>query len=440
MPIIGRPVRITDFYDSVGARFRGMPGVERVTFGHLPLIGFGAGTPEVTVGGRTRRLPQLMWILMGGPEYARTVGPALQSGRDIDPRDVEGSEAVAIVNESLARHLWPGRSALGQRFTFLPVQGNVQVVGVVRDGKYRGLREAGEFAIYLPLAQHRGLADRSGAIIGRAVRDAGPLVPLLAQQVRAFDPDLPIMWGSTLVAEVSVSRRQSRDEKQLPLGGLLDKPTGSIRNAGWELRLRQQRQRKVSVVVGRPSELESSASGLRSRWDIDDRPDGREAMPDHLQRWNQVRIAAHEYLLFAQALISVVEHVDGDIDVRALFFRNVEYAVTEPGCRARGVHARDPLSFEASQNRLDERTRLQSVQERLLTHAASTRFYKCREVLDPSNVVVCAETCEVPFEIEPLVTGVFDDSIVEVEAVHVHDGSGLGSAHGKGGHLGRPTG
>ena len=196
-------VRIADFYDRVGARLRGMPGVERVTFGHLPLANLGAGTPGVTVGGRTRRLPQLMWILMGGPEYVRTVGLALQSGRDIDPHDVDGSEPVAVVNELLARHLWPDRSPLGRRFTFNPLTTDVQVVGVVRDGKYRGLREAGEFAIYLPLAQHRGLADRSGAIIGRAVRDAGPLVPLLAQQVRAFDPDLPISEASTLTERIA---------------------------------------------------------------------------------------------------------------------------------------------------------------------------------------------------------------------------------------------
>ena len=195
--------RVADFYGSVGARISGMPGVERVTFGHLPLANFGAGTPEVTVGGRTRRLPQPMWILMGGPEYARTVGLALLSGRDIGPRDVEGSEAVAMVNESLARHLWPDRSPLGQRFTFNPLTADVQVVGVVRDGKYRGLREAGEFAIYLPLAQHRGLADRSGTIIGRAAGDAGPLVPLLAQQVRAFDPDLPISEAATLVDRIA---------------------------------------------------------------------------------------------------------------------------------------------------------------------------------------------------------------------------------------------
>ena len=212
-------VCVADFYDSVGTRLRGLPGVERVAFGHLPLVNFVAGTPVVTVNGRTRRLPQLAWIFMGGPGYVRTVGLTLQSGRDIGPRDREGSEAVALVNESLARHLWPERNALGRRFTFNPLRKDVQVVGIVRDGKYRGLREAGGFAVYLPLAQHRGLAVGSGAVIGRAARAAGPLVPLLEQQVRAFDPDLPISEASTLAGRIATLSMPQRMGAFL-LGGL----------------------------------------------------------------------------------------------------------------------------------------------------------------------------------------------------------------------------
>ena len=69
------------------------------------------------------------------------------------------------------------------------------MVGVVGDGKYRGFREAGGFAIYLPWAQFRALASFDGTIIGRASRDAGSLVPLLQQEIRAFDPGVPIFVG-----------------------------------------------------------------------------------------------------------------------------------------------------------------------------------------------------------------------------------------------------
>ena len=165
--------RVADFYDRVGARLRGMPGVERVTFGHLPLVNSVADVPDVTLNGRTRRLPQLASIFMGGPGYARTVGLALQSGRDIGPRDVAGSEPVAIVNESLARHLWPGRGAVGQRFTFNPLTADVQVVGIVRDGKYRGLRDDRRIR-RLPAPWRSIAGSPSGAEPSSAVRTATP--------------------------------------------------------------------------------------------------------------------------------------------------------------------------------------------------------------------------------------------------------------------------
>ena len=165
----------------------------------------------------------LLCGLMPGLQILRIEALPVLQGHPMGGRAGAGrSEAVAIVNESLARHLWPDRSPLGRRFTFNPLTADVQVVGVVRDGKYRGLREAGEFAVYLPLAQHRGLADWSGAIIGRAARDAGPLVPLLAQQVRAFDADLPISEASTLADRIAGLAMPQRMGASLlgALGGL----------------------------------------------------------------------------------------------------------------------------------------------------------------------------------------------------------------------------
>ena len=72
------------------------------------------------------------------------------------------------------------------------------------------------------MAQPRGLADRSGAIVGRAARDAGPLVPLLAEEVRAFDPDLPISEASTLADRIAGLAMPQRMGASLlsALGGL----------------------------------------------------------------------------------------------------------------------------------------------------------------------------------------------------------------------------
>lgn len=189
--------RVASFYESLVARMGAVPGVERVTFGGLPLAGNSLGVQQVDVRGDTQHLPRMAHVFFCGPEYLPTVGLALRSGRDIGERDVAGAQPVALVNESLARQLWPGRSPLGERFTSMPLQ-DVLVVGVVSDGKYRGFREVGGFAIYLPWAQNRELASFNGTIIGRASRDAGSLVSLLQREIRAFDPGVPILGASTL--------------------------------------------------------------------------------------------------------------------------------------------------------------------------------------------------------------------------------------------------
>jgi predicted lysophospholipase L1 biosynthesis ABC-type transport system permease subunit len=64
------------------------------------------------------------------------------------------SPRVVIVNETLARRLWPQRSALGQQMKIAGEQTPYAVVAVAPDLKYRALTEATPPYYYLPLAQH----------------------------------------------------------------------------------------------------------------------------------------------------------------------------------------------------------------------------------------------------------------------------------------------
>ena len=114
-----------------------------------------------------------------------------------------------VINESLARRLWPGQDAIGQRFTFLPLSGDVRVVGVVSDGKYGGLREFGRSALYLPWEQNRFLGFSSGAVIVRTDRNTRSLVPLIQQEIRSFDSELSIVVATLgdRIAELAMPQR-----------------------------------------------------------------------------------------------------------------------------------------------------------------------------------------------------------------------------------------
>ena len=115
--------RVASFYESLVVPMGAIPGVERVTFGGLPLARDSLGVRQVDVREGTEYLPRTAHVFFCGPEYLPTVGLSLRSGRGIGARDVAGAQPVALVNESRARQLWPGRSPLGERFTSMPLQG-----------------------------------------------------------------------------------------------------------------------------------------------------------------------------------------------------------------------------------------------------------------------------------------------------------------------------
>ncbi len=201
--------RQAQFYSVLLKLLSPVPGVERVTFGDVPLASPVSSTPEMIVAGESRRLPENVFILLSGPDYFRTLGIPVRAGRDISARDGPNSEAVVVINESLARRLWPGQDAIGQRFTFLPLSGDVRVVGVVSDGKYGGLREFGRSALYLPWEQNRFLGFSSGAVIVRTDRNTRSLVPLIQQEIRSFDSELSIVVATLgdRIAELAMPQR-----------------------------------------------------------------------------------------------------------------------------------------------------------------------------------------------------------------------------------------
>ena len=77
-------------------------------------------------------------------------------GRVFDARDQQGGEAVAIVNESLARRLAPDGEVLGEVFGFGSANENrpMRVVGITPDGRYRDISDTGTGFVYLPYRQN----------------------------------------------------------------------------------------------------------------------------------------------------------------------------------------------------------------------------------------------------------------------------------------------
>ena len=183
-------------------RVQNTAGVESVTVGNLPLVD-GAARGPVSADGDVWRSPMATFFLCG-PGYGRTVEWRLAVGRDFDEaRDVEGSEPVAIVSESVARYLWGGEEAVGRRFFIGPMR-SVRVVGVLQEGRYTGLDERGGLAVFLPREQNLDWAIGAGTIIGRAVGEAEGVVGVVQREVQAHGRDVAIVEAATFESQMGV--------------------------------------------------------------------------------------------------------------------------------------------------------------------------------------------------------------------------------------------
>jgi predicted permease len=186
------------FYQQLLERARALPGVAAATLAQAVPLGSCCSRRGTTIEGyraRPGESTEINWNLVG-PDYFRTLRIPLVQGRAFTPQDRAGAPPVAIVSEAFVRRYWPGQNPLGKRLSFMGPEGPfAQVVGVVRDGKYRSLGEEPLPFLYLPFGQEY----RSPmTLYVRASGDPGPLVPLLRREVTALAPGLPIMNPTTL--------------------------------------------------------------------------------------------------------------------------------------------------------------------------------------------------------------------------------------------------
>ncbi len=95
------------------------------------------------------------------PNFLPTMNMPLLAGRNFTALDTPNSPQVAIVNQTLARRLWPNESVIGKHVLVgCDDRTSAEIIGVVKDFKVRSLTEAPHAHIYLPFAQrYTGLAN-----------------------------------------------------------------------------------------------------------------------------------------------------------------------------------------------------------------------------------------------------------------------------------------
>ena len=148
--------------------------------------------------------------------YFQTLGIPLLQGRDIAEADRADSPAVAVVNEEFARRFLPN-GALGHRIDDHPA---TEIVGVVKDSKYRRVAEQVAPTVYYALAQ-RGM---TGQITVEVRGGSSPMamLPEIERATRDLDPNMPLQKPMTQEAQFEESYLTPRLFSRLAVGfGLL---------------------------------------------------------------------------------------------------------------------------------------------------------------------------------------------------------------------------
>jgi predicted permease len=205
------------FYDALQTRLGAVPRVRSVGTSAVALLGgqnnFNITTMKVPGRRRPSKDPfSLLTHTVGGDFFAATGTPVLR-GRGFGPQDVANSPLAVVVNETAARDYFGDENPVG-RSVFLMAP-NARVIGIVRDAKYRTMREKVPDIVYTTFAQDTNASEGlDRTIYVRTSGDPASLAPVLAAAVRDLDRSLPPPDVRTLEQQ---QRRSMSNERVVAL-------------------------------------------------------------------------------------------------------------------------------------------------------------------------------------------------------------------------------
>ena len=196
--------RTKEFKRTLLERARALPGVEYAGFSNYVPLTLNINSNGIFVEGappeRGANIPSAM-TSSASPGFISALGMELLQGRDFtEPQDARPREAV--INETFARRFWPGQNALGKRFNFEGAGAPwIEVVGVMRDGKYFSLSEDPTPFVYTSLRPENGSYL---TMIVRTASEPQAAIAALRAEFQQLDANLPVYNVKTLTEHMSL--------------------------------------------------------------------------------------------------------------------------------------------------------------------------------------------------------------------------------------------
>ena len=184
--------RLSDVHAQILRRLQALPGVRATTFATNPPLGTNEDGKLIAIPGVTFPSPDdaVVQANIVGAAFFDTFGVRILRGRGITAADTASSQPVVVVSDAMARHYFPGLDPIGRRMDVGRggTGGQIEIVGVAADVRYRNLRTEAPRMLYLPAQQRE--AEEAMVFAIRTAGDASSQAHAVTAAVQAVDASL----------------------------------------------------------------------------------------------------------------------------------------------------------------------------------------------------------------------------------------------------------
>jgi predicted permease len=198
------PEKAQAFTREVVRRLEGVPGVQSVSLAKVSMAWPRSGHVRVRLPEQVSNLPEEQLQVEYheiAPRLFETLRIPLIQGRDFNDGDVAGAPRVVIVNETLAKRMWPGGEPL-ERILVVNDQ-PYRVAGVLKDAQLRNAAESPLPFLYLPYWQNNLRPQIDSQIVARVTGDPQTMLPILRRTIVSVDPQVPLGEATSLVRQIN---------------------------------------------------------------------------------------------------------------------------------------------------------------------------------------------------------------------------------------------